>query len=123
MCCPQCRTTGVFATACTADTLLLLRVLQMYSKGVFRLCVLGQRVRLHVHKLDDYKLLYFSPVCCFEFCKNTHAAYTLCPIALSSHVMPSTTIFTSLSSSTSGVHVVDADVISHCSALMQSLKT
>lgn len=39
--------------------------LQTYSKGVFKLYVLEQYVQRHVIKLDGYKLLCFSPACCF----------------------------------------------------------
>ncbi len=71
--------------------------LQMYSKGVFRLYVLEQCVHLHVVKLDNYKLLCFSPVCCFKYSGSTQtrtpSAFTPPP---SAHVMPSTAIFGAL---------------------------
>lgn len=76
---------------CTTDTV------EASVRGSFRLYVLEQCVHLHVVKLDDYKLLCFSPVCCFKYSGSTHTHTHLQPLLQHLlHAMPFMAIFGTL---------------------------
>lgn len=106
---------------CAQKTLpVLLWRLQMHSKGVFRLYVLEQYVHLHVLKLDGYKLLCFSPVCCFKYCGSTNTctcthtrAFSLSFTALLTLYLWLLLYYTIFS--------LYVHLISHCSTLIPSL--